>query len=364
MNKKNILIVTGIFIAIAIFGMAGVLISNIKRNKDNNISANQENNTGIQEEINNSANNDNNEEDASFASTEITIDSKAVTFTSDKGGEYTLDVNQTENGIYLDLHREDTDAIGYYITGLPYGKIYSNREIVNPEDAKTGDFFLPYLFMNEGINFGSSNKDSYAIYFEPDAYEESYDFSVRVVRIYDGLLLDVIELHIDGKNAPFDVYLANADVKFQGIMTDKNRGYLIDDAIEFAKERFPNATGGDWEGWARSEVIVDFVAWPYHADVIEMHSNRIYTMTHKWGGTYGHVYAVSFPLSVYGYMTVYGAETKFVYGNNEVADKTVREDEIPFCFAYSPVCTRAAGSIIPYGYELSHLDKLFQGIKQ
>ena len=382
MNKKAIAIIALIFVLIAGISAIVIGLSKPAANSDsnaNNISpADNEKNNSINNGLNNQINNDtnntinngsNNHENNELNNAGNTQEEFVTTsffFKTDKG-EYYFIAKEEENGIYLDIESTKKTKTGYYITGYPSGHTYTTRPIIDPEESDGKDFYLPYLYMNEAIAFGGSSYEDYALYWEADKTNNLYNLSVRVVNIETGTLLDILDLSIEKQDGKMVLYVESADAYKKGEIDEEQKNVLIYQAIEHAKQRFPDLTDEQWEEWAREDVIIDLIPVPYTYNVAEIDTNTPYNLMANWPGCFNHLYAVSLPLKNLGYYTVYIDETQYLYSPVEITDTTdlhISADNL-MAFAYGPVCTRNSSTIIPNNYKQADADiMLKKGQKQ
>ena len=368
MNKKVVGLVIAVFVLVAVITLLVIGLSGPKTNTAD--TPQPQNNTQNVASVENSVDpiapsgSSNSESAPPAAQAEEVINVK-----TDRA-EFNFYISRTDKGFYMDIERVSDDGYrtGYYITGLPNGHFYSTREIIDPEKSDAKDFYLPNTYMNEGIVFGGSTpKDHAACFINMDkgsSPESAHsDLTVRAVNIDLGTLIDVLDMTIDFDFSSnyANIRVETADAYVKGEVDDEIKTQMTWLAVDNARRLFPDINLDEtWQKYVFKTVLIDLAPYPYHANVYETESNIPYFMVSKWPGTYGHVYAVNIYLNYYGYMTVYMDEGAYLRSQAPITDPNSIIDTYIVDFAYSPVCTRDANSVVPVTHKPASADSLLR----
>ena len=388
MNKKSIGLVLAVFVLVAVITL--LVIGLTKPTKTNTSNTAPDNTANAVQPQNNTANTVPENTVDPGKTPENTVDPgktpgstdipEGTDKVTDKNGcdevinvktaraEFNFYITYTDTGFYMDIERVSSDGkrTGYYITGLSEGYFYSTRDIINPEQSEEKNFYLPNTYMNEGIVFGKSTPEDHAACFIRNEKTHS-DITIRAVNIDLGTLFDVLDMTIDfeetSKKAKIKIETADAYVK--GEINDEQKEQMTWLAIDNARLLFPDLKLDDvWERYVFKTVLIDLTPYPYHANVYETRTNIPHFMIAEWPGTWGHMYAVNIYMNYYGYMTVYMDEGGYLSSQVEITDPSSVEDREIMDYAYSPVCTRDANSVVPLIHKQANADTLLRRYKK
>lgn len=278
------------------------------------------------------------------------------TWTSQNGKTFSVGVKLSDSmdAIYLNIRcsaASDGNEVGYYLKSTRGLLEYSDETSVlsdcdSGNNVQHANFFIPRRYYNSVAAMEYVNNNQYGVRWSDDGSDgvtTGTTISVRAVNLKTAEFLGIFDIIIayNDKTRHYSIDSINsADVSEYKLLSDKERAEAVQTAIDFAAEHmFPN---NDWKAAAKAGAVVHKVNRAYFARFLNTEGKSDKSVNY-W--TCQDTFAVTFPVSYYGYGTVYlapkteciGLTEPKAYGSNSL-DLQV--------YGYDPINPRNEETII------------------
>lgn len=219
-----------------------------------------------------------------------------------------------DDHIYLNIRCSAADngnEIGYYIKSDRGLLEYSEEDTVLADcdagkNEEVVNFYIPRRFYNAVASMEYVDAERYGLRWSDDGSDGNIGgttIHVRAVNLKTAEFLgvfDIVIAHDAKKKEYFMQSINSADVREYGFLEEEDREEAIQLALTFASDTmFP---GDDWQEAARAGAVIQKVDRTYFARFLNTEKKTDTFMNH-W--TCKDTFAVTFPVSYYGYGTVY-----------------------------------------------------------
>lgn len=270
-------------------------------------------------------------------------------------------------GIYLDLHcsaAHEGNKIGYYVTART-GLVEYSRGYVGPVNSSTNIGSTDFVIVDrlyskvrgtkyhDPVDFGMRWRNT-GIY--DDA--ETTAIGVRAVNLVTGSLLCIFDINIayDSESHTFSLEsISPADVCYSNELSEEVRSQTIEKAVDFVDGSMELSLDDvdwaslgldpdyDWKASLRNNATVDKVAKPYFNLFLDT-SGKTANFFQDYPAC-SDIFAVTMPVSLYGYITVYLAPW---YEIHHMTQEYTGEGELQRLeiIGYDPLLPRSSQTIV------------------
>ena len=280
------------------------------------------------------------------------LNEKTVSY-SLNGGTLTAGVNtDSKDALYLNLTFSGASAdnkVGYYITSSKNDVEYSGspQSAFNDENSDICNYLITGELYNTAVPSTYTDDTNYGIKWTDDTLFDSSgasncDLSIRAVNISNGAYIGSCTLCINYNKADKSYYLAGMtdnDVKSTGKISEDIRSKAVNDAADFISGKLNMTNAGNWKSASLANAHVEYVSQPYFPTLLD--DKGLSSAAGRFSGCKD-TFAVTLPMSVYGYAVVYMAPFNETIGLEE-ADWSNLNLTV---YGYDPVNPRDENSVI------------------
>lgn len=282
---------------------------------------------------------------------------QVFSWTSPSGKAISVGIDNVERGdsIYLNIRcataSKDGNEIGYYIRserGLleysDWNEILTDCDSGKNEDA--GNFYIPRQFYNSVAAMEYGGAEKYGVRWSDDGSDGTVGgttISVRAVNLKTSEFIGIFDIVIwyDQKNGTYAIKsVGSADVSEYGLLSKEERDEAVQSAVDFASKTITQGT--NWHRTAKAGAVVHKVDHTYFARFLNTEQKTDKFVNH-W--TCQDTFAVTFPLSHYGYATVYLAPQTECIGLTEPVLYGSRDMNLQV-YGYDPLNPRNEETIV------------------
>lgn len=262
--------------------------------------------------------------------------------------------------IYLNLQcsdaSKDGNEIGFYVKSSRGLLEYSDwtvglSDCDSGTNAEEGNFYIPLQMYNSVARIVYADAERYGVRWTDDGGDGTIGgatITARAVNLKTAEFIGIIEIMIsyDETAGTYSITdIRSADVRETGRLKEDERAEAIQAAVEFAENEIftkGNELSSGWQDVARAGAVVHSVDRTYFSRLINAEGNADKFIRHY---TCRDTFAVTMPISYFGYVTVYlapetevmGLTEPMLYGSDELNLKV---------YGYDPLNPRDEDSLI------------------
>lgn len=270
-----------------------------------------------------------------------------------------LDNGQPGDYLYLNLRcssAQEGSEIGFYLK-TDRGLLEYSDWLVGLSDCDSGtnagetNFYIAQQMYSEVARIEYTDQGRYGVRWSDDGSDGTIagaTISARIVNLKTAEFIGIcdIEISYDQAKSTYAITdIHSADVKETGLLSADDRSAAIQAAITFAEEEIfvsSSLSDGGWQQAARAGAVVHKVNHTYFARLLDTDSKADKFVNHY---TCQDTYAVTMPVSYYGYVTIYCAPAMECMGLTE-ATLYDSDDLNLTVYGYDPLNPRDEETII------------------
>lgn len=271
-----------------------------------------------------------------------------------------LENGKAGDAIYLNLRcsgaSKDGNEIGFYLKSDRGLLEYSDWTVGlsgcdSGTNADSANFYIPQQMYNLVGRMEYEDEENYGVKWSDDGSDGTIAgaiISARAINLKTAELIGICDIEIaydESEGTYFIEDLRSADVRESGLLSEEDREDAIQKAIQFAEENLFNSgtlSKGNWQEAALAGSVVHGVDHTYFARLLDTEGQPDKFVNHY---TCQDTYAVTMPVSIYGYVTVYLAPETECMGLTEPT--LYDSDELNLTvYGYDPLNPRDEESII------------------
>lgn len=264
-----------------------------------------------------------------------------------------------EDHIYLNLNyseaRPEGDSVGYYIKSERGLMEYSDWDEIltdcdSEDNAGHANFYIPRQIFDRVATMEYVDSQRYGVRWSDDGSDGTIGgtiINVRAINLNTAEFIGVFDINISyDEDAGYMIQsVTSADVRETGLLTDEERADAVNKAIAFAEGTVLTEDMyhvADWQNTARVGAFVHKSSRSYFGRLLNTEKKSDKFANHY---TCQDTFAVTLPVSLYGYLTVYLAPQTECIGLTEPT--LYDSDDLDLqVYGYDPLNPRTEETII------------------
>lgn len=271
-----------------------------------------------------------------------------------------LEAGRDSDYIYLNIRRSEGekngDPVGYYLKSERGLLEYSGWDEIltdcnSGENVNHASFYIPGQLYSQVATMEYIDNEHYGVRWADDGSDGTVagtTITARAVNLNTAEFIGVFDIYIgyDGEAGTYAIQsVKGADVQETGALSEEERMEAVQTAIDFAAETVLSEdmySITDWKNAARAGAVVHKTSRSYFARLLNVEKKADKFVNHY---TCKDTFAVTLPISLYGYLTVYLAPQTECIGLTEPT--LYNSDDLDLqVYGYDPLNPRNEETIV------------------